>query len=49
MVTQSTVENHGARRGEGAHRLLDRNWFLEGKQRASFVQAAMVLRSAHDD
>src|ERR1700687_5357441 len=49
MVTQSTVENHGARRGESAHRLFDRNWFLEGKQRASFVQTAMVLRSAHDD
>jgi hypothetical protein len=48
VIAQATVENHIARGGKRAYRLLHRNRFLEGKQRASRFDGLGRWRS-HDD
>ncbi len=49
MVAQAPVKNHAAGRGERAHRLVDRDWFLEGEQCSGGIETGSALVASHDD
>ena len=49
MVAQAAIENHAARRREGADGLVDRNWLLEREERAGGIEAGSALVASHDD